>query len=290
MTGFKCSIHLHCDSSAARGIIQRQGVGRVRHLSCRVLWLQSLVADGTIKLACVAGASNPANIGTKRLPSSRLRSLMSMLGMFDVTTGLVAGADDPGRIFSKKQKVHAIMSVLSLLTLKGCAEDNDVSSSPTVGLLVFTLVLGFCFTIFWMMVNGLQRNRPVNNEPDAEPAVSESLGTENMNNATSAIPIADAPPSMPSSGSAADTALTAENYVRWLLRRCARRRDEANDPIRRRLNEERITILLGLQSALTSQHASFRNSARRALGSMSDISDDENSPNYAGNQWASKFG
>ena len=281
MTGFKCSIHLHCDSSAARGIIQRQGVGRVRHLSCRVLWLQSLVADGTIKLACVAGASNPADIGTKRLPSSRLRSLMSMLGMFDMATGLVEGADDPGRIFSKKQNVHAILSVLSLLTLKGCAEDNDVSSSPTVGLLVFTLVLGFCFTIFWMMVNGLQRNRPVNNEPDAEPAVSESLGTEAMDNATSAMPTADAPLSMPSSGSAADTALTAENYVRWLLRRCARRRDEANDPIRRRLYEERITILLGLQSALTSQHASFRSSARRALGSMSDISDDENSPNYA---------
>ena len=157
MTGFKCSVYLHCDSSAARGIIQRKGVGKVRHLSCRVLWLQSLVADGTIKLACVAGASNPADIGTKRLPSSRLRSLMSMLGMFDMTTGLVEGADDPGRIFSKKQNVHAILSVLSLLTLKGCAEDNDVSSSPTVGLLVFTLVLGFCFTIFWMMVNGLQQ-------------------------------------------------------------------------------------------------------------------------------------
>ena len=198
LTGFKCSIHLHCDSSAARGIIQRQGVGRVRHLSCRVLWLQGLVADGTIKLACVAGASNPADIGTKRLPSSRLRSLMSLLGMFNMTTGLVEGADDPGRIYMKKQNVYAILSVLSLLTLKGCAEDNDVSSSPTVGLLVFTLVFGFCCTVFWMMVNGLQRNRQVNNEPDAEPALSESLETGVMDNAASAMPIADATSSMPS--------------------------------------------------------------------------------------------
>ena len=250
-------------------------------MSCRVLWLQSLVADGTIKLACVAGASNPADIGTKRLPSSRLRSLMSMLGMFDMTTGLVEGADDPGRIFSKKQNVHAILSVLSLLTLKGCAEDNDVSSSPTVGLLVFTLVFGFCCTVFWMMVNGLQRNRQAQNEPDAEPTVSESFETEVMDNATSAMPTADATSTMPSSSSVADTALTAENYVRWLLRRCARRRDETSDANRRRLYEERVTILLWLQSALTSQHASFRSSARRALGSMSDISDDENSPNYA---------
>ena len=63
----------------------------------------SLVADGTIKLACVAGASNPADIGTKRLPSSRLRSLMSLLGMFNMTTGLVEGADDPGRIYTRNR-------------------------------------------------------------------------------------------------------------------------------------------------------------------------------------------
>ena len=173
------------------------------------------------------------------------------------------------------------MSVLSLLTLKGCAEDNDVSSSPTVGLLVFTLVLGFCFTIFWMMVNGLQQNRQPENEPDAEPNVSENGGTEVMDHAASAMSAADAAFTMPSSSSMADTALTAENYVRWLLQRCARRRDEANDPIRRQLYEERIAILRGLQAALNSPHASFRSSARRALGSMTDISDDENSPNYA---------
>ena len=173
------------------------------------LWLQSLVADGTIKLACVAGASNPADIGTKRLPSSRLRSLMSMLGMFDMTTGLVEGADDPGRIFSKKQNVHAILSVLSLLTLKGCAEDNDVSSSPTVGLLVFTLVFGFCCIAFWMMVNGLQQNRQAQNEPDAEPTVSENFETESMENAAVTASAADATSAMPSSSSAADTVLTA---------------------------------------------------------------------------------
>ena len=78
------------------------------------------MANGTIKLACVAGATNPADIGTKRLPSSRLRSLMCMLGMFNMSTGLVEGADGPGRIYSKKQNMLSILSVLSLLTLKGC--------------------------------------------------------------------------------------------------------------------------------------------------------------------------
>ena len=37
-----CTVH-YLDSSAARGILQRQGVGRVRHMSCRILWLQELL-------------------------------------------------------------------------------------------------------------------------------------------------------------------------------------------------------------------------------------------------------
>ena len=37
MTNSRVKIYLLTDSSGARGILQRQGVGRVRHLSCRVL-------------------------------------------------------------------------------------------------------------------------------------------------------------------------------------------------------------------------------------------------------------
>ena len=70
-----------------------------------------------IKLARVAGAHNPADIGTKRLPSSRLKSVMAMLGMFNMSTGLVEGADDSGRICSKRHNLMSIVSVLSLLQL-----------------------------------------------------------------------------------------------------------------------------------------------------------------------------
>ena len=74
---FKTTIYLFTDSSGARGTLQRQGVGRVRHLSCRILWLQDLICNGSIKLCAIAGAMNPADIGKKRFPASRMRSLMS---------------------------------------------------------------------------------------------------------------------------------------------------------------------------------------------------------------------
>eukprot|EP00435_Cladocopium_sp_Y103_P022434 s2582_g5.t1 len=120
MTGFKVTIQLHTDSSDARGILQRQGVGRVRHLSCRILWLQDLIGSGQIKLATVAGAVNPADIGTKRFPCNRLKSLMCMIGMFDVARGNLEGAGDLGNVLRKRQNLMTILSALSLMSLKGC--------------------------------------------------------------------------------------------------------------------------------------------------------------------------
>ena len=83
MTGYKETKYLYTDSSGARGMIQRQGVGRVRQLSCRVLWLQDLLGAGQIKLSTIAGSLNPANISTKRLTCSRLKTLMHTLGMYN---------------------------------------------------------------------------------------------------------------------------------------------------------------------------------------------------------------
>jgi hypothetical protein len=91
-----------------------------------------------------------------------------------------------------------------------------------------------------------------------------------------------APPAPSGASSSSETALTAENYVAWLLERCCRRRDQTTDGDRRRLYEERVTILFELRSALASSHAAFRESARRTLGNLADISDDEESPNYEG--------
>ena len=39
-------LELRTDASAARGVILRQGVGKVRHLQVKELWLQEKVAAG----------------------------------------------------------------------------------------------------------------------------------------------------------------------------------------------------------------------------------------------------
>ena len=140
LTGRRTWIYVYTDSSGARGILQRQGVGRFRHLSCRVLWLQALIANGAIRLCSVSGHVNPADIGTKRLSAAPLRSLMAILGLYSKDVGALEGGDDPGRVFIKRESVRALVCALSLLNLKGCSDENPVDHGWN--LFIFTAVLG----------------------------------------------------------------------------------------------------------------------------------------------------
>ena len=113
LNGKPTYIHLYTDSSGTRGILQRISVGRFRHLSCRIWWLQQLVACGTVNIAAVSGHSNPADIGTKRLGCSRVRSLMAVLGIYNMSTQSLEGSDDPGRVFVRRFDIRAASMQLS---------------------------------------------------------------------------------------------------------------------------------------------------------------------------------
>ena len=53
--GFSILGEVHTDASAAKGIADRIGLGKVRHLETSQLWLQSKVADGTLRITLVLG-------------------------------------------------------------------------------------------------------------------------------------------------------------------------------------------------------------------------------------------
>ena len=52
------------DSSAARGIVMRSGVGRVKHLEVKCLWIQAREAEGDLKCVKVLRLQNCADILT----------------------------------------------------------------------------------------------------------------------------------------------------------------------------------------------------------------------------------
>ena len=70
--GVEASLRVWTDSSAAVGICNRQGLGKLRHLDAHTLWIQQAVRTGRVDLRKVAGGVNPADLFTKH-GLSRLR-------------------------------------------------------------------------------------------------------------------------------------------------------------------------------------------------------------------------
>ena len=70
------SIVLGIDSSAAKSFVSRRGLGKMRHLEIRDLWLQKEVREGKIEVYKIPGEQNPADLMTKIL---RLKDIESRL-------------------------------------------------------------------------------------------------------------------------------------------------------------------------------------------------------------------
>ena len=58
---------LFTDSIAARGIIHREGLGKLRHLETGYLLLQAAVKNKRLQVRRVLGTENPADLFTKHL-------------------------------------------------------------------------------------------------------------------------------------------------------------------------------------------------------------------------------
>ena len=61
------------DSEAAKSFVGRRGLGRMRHIEVRDLWLQEEVRNGKVKVEKVKGTENPADLMTKCLSQEVVR-------------------------------------------------------------------------------------------------------------------------------------------------------------------------------------------------------------------------
>ena len=70
--GVNVGIKLLTDSSAAKGIGNRRGLGKVRHIELSELWLQEKVAEDRIRLYKIAGEENISDHLTKAASRERI--------------------------------------------------------------------------------------------------------------------------------------------------------------------------------------------------------------------------
>ena len=77
--GYEIPVRVWTDSSAAMGVCQRQGLGKLRHIDTQALWIQQKVRTGAVELRKVRGEVNPGDLFTKFLSSrERIESLVRL--------------------------------------------------------------------------------------------------------------------------------------------------------------------------------------------------------------------
>ena len=80
--GRDVKIKLFTDSSAAKGIAHRNGIGKMRHLETKYLWIQDVIKNRELEVCKVLGTENPGDIGTKHLSVVQMKPLLRKIGLF----------------------------------------------------------------------------------------------------------------------------------------------------------------------------------------------------------------
>ena len=74
-------IRMGVDSNAAKQFVARRGLGRMRHLDVKNLWLQKDVRDGLLEVIKIPGTENPADLMTKILTSKEIEDRLEMMNI-----------------------------------------------------------------------------------------------------------------------------------------------------------------------------------------------------------------
>ena len=75
-------VNVATDSSAAKSFVSRHGLGKMKHIEIRELWLQQEVLKGKVKVCKVKGVENPADLMTKVLNISDISDHLGRMQLF----------------------------------------------------------------------------------------------------------------------------------------------------------------------------------------------------------------
>ena len=81
LTGETVELKVYSDNTSCVAVAQKEGIGRIKHLDDRLLWLQQGQGKD-LELRRLDTLSNPADLRTKALPGRRVRLLLNLLGFF----------------------------------------------------------------------------------------------------------------------------------------------------------------------------------------------------------------
>ena len=90
-------VQLFTDSSAAKSFVSRRGLGKMKHLEIRDLWLQREVGLGRAVVNKVEGPRNPADLMTKYLKRWEIELRLMLMGI-RITWSKECQVDDASKL------------------------------------------------------------------------------------------------------------------------------------------------------------------------------------------------
>ena len=126
--GDACKVRMHVDASAALGVIQRKGMGKLRHLRIGASWIKEKQIRNVIPFQEIPGTLNPAELLTRYLSREAIDKYSEMLRAIN-TEGR---SDKAAPLHQLQRKVRQLRSQVKARALKSldtivpvCAPDMD---------------------------------------------------------------------------------------------------------------------------------------------------------------------
>ena len=76
------NVRIHTDSSAAKAMVHKRGLGKAKHIDRAYLWIQKRVKDKEVACFKVPGSENIADVGTKHLPQKQVEYLLKKANLY----------------------------------------------------------------------------------------------------------------------------------------------------------------------------------------------------------------
>ena len=115
-----CDILCRLDSSSARSLLQKRGVSKIRHLDCKLLWLQRAAQERQLSFGAISTYLNTSDIGTKALTAERYGFLMVRLGF----KGFATSSTDKIKLDKLQGRILRLMVLMDALKCADASEPN----------------------------------------------------------------------------------------------------------------------------------------------------------------------
>jgi len=142
---------VYTDSSSAKALAQRRGVGRLKHVDLRHLWVQACVRQKLIRLKKVGTQNNVSDLNTKNLSLARRRFLFGLCGLSEDQKKIIISTSNDISL-NNPNVIRRIALILAGLPVADATSMDQVAGGSWWMLLATAGVL--LMVLAWMIPGG----------------------------------------------------------------------------------------------------------------------------------------